>query len=92
MIRQTITFIAPFAIALLISGDVQAGADQDGVKLCRAEMLTQMPALENAADIKFRSVRGGRLRHFTFEYKTTDGKQKAVCKVKRGEIVGIDWS
>ena len=91
MFRTSLALIAPLALSATLASAAHAGSDQEAIDMCRAEMLTQQPTIENADELKFRSVRGSRVRQLTFEYRTEDGRQRAVCKVKRGEIVDVEW-
>lgn len=92
MNRSITAIIAASALATLAVGHAEAGVDQENVKMCRAEMLTQMPAMENADQFKLRSIRGASVKKLSFDYKINEERHRVVCKVKRGEIVGIDWN
>ncbi len=88
---RTMMIAAALSLPVLAAAPAYAGSDQTNLDLCRAELISQTAGDENAAEIEFKSMRGASLQTLTFEI-TTDGEAStATCKVKRGQIVGLDW-
>ena len=83
--------VAGFAIALASLG-VAAADTQDDIATCRAAIAEQAPSDLDLSTLDFERVRGSSLRRLTFEVTRSDGeKVDIVCRVRRGDVVGIDW-
>lgn len=82
--------ITAAAIAFVLNGVAFASSDQAAVDLC-IENLEAATASNGDVDFRVKGLRGTSIQSVKLEAKSDDDRQTVTCKVRRGEIVSIDW-
>ena len=88
MLIKNIAAVA--SVSFVLSGAAFAASDQSDVSLC-LDAVNQATASERDVDVKFKSLSGGRVQSIAFEARAGGEKNTVVCKVKRGEVIALDW-
>ena len=88
MWNKTIAVVA--SASFMLSGAAFASSDQSDVQMC-LDAVNQATASESGVDVKFKSLSGGRVQKIAFVAKQDGEKHTVVCKVKRGEVIALDW-
>ena len=90
MNRFAKTAIAALGFSIAAAGAAHASGEQKALEMCVDEIKTEAPS--EAASFVFKSMRGASLRSLTFEVKSENSTQEVVCKVRRGNVVGLNWA
>lgn len=85
--NRSMLIAAAFSLSALAAPAYAAG-DQASLDMCREALGAEA----QNADIDFKSIRGNSLRSVTFEVNDNGEISEVTCKVRRGQIVGLDWS
>lgn len=81
---------AAATVSFVLSGAAFAASDQSNVGMCM-NALNAATAAERNVDVKFKSLSGGGVQKIAFEVNASGDKRTVVCKIKRGEVIALDW-
>lgn len=87
MLVKSLAAVATAVVAL--SATPAFAGDKENLAACWAAISTERQV--ETTDLRFRSLSGASLQKIRFDVDKNGEKSRAVCKVKRGEIVEITY-
>lgn len=91
MVRSAFLALSAATLALSFGGTASAGTKED-VAACHKELTEKGQDKYGDAVYTFKSVSGGALRKLVFEVISGEERNSVVCKVRRGDVVELDWA